>query len=175
MKSFSTAILFALLASAANADVYVDCLSAIKSGNLSEAKRLGEMIQGFSIISAKNWDDASACVSSAEGQAVTYDAGEGKFLPAADLQKLSEDRIQKAEEQKARSEVLRAEIGARKLEQDLAKLREQARIDKNNALIARDVYASCIVLFNDDKITAMTNDICVASFRQNGHPDLNLP
>lgn len=175
MKSFSTAILFALLASAASADIYADCLSAIKSGNLSEAKRLGEMMQGFSTISVKNWEDASLCVSSAKGQAVIYDAGKGNFLPAGELQKLSEERKQKREEQIVRDEARRAEIRAQKYEQELAKIEELARIDKNNALIARDVYAACIALFNDEKTAAMTNEICVASFRQNGHPDLSFP
>ncbi|MEM5477140.1 hypothetical protein [Pacificibacter sp. AS14] len=175
MKSFSIAILFALLASAASADIYADCMSAIKTGNLSEAKRLGKMMQGFSTISARKWEDASACVSSAEGQVVIYDAGRGNFLPADELQKLSEERKQKREEQIVRDEARRAEIRAQQREQELAKIEVQARIDKNNALIARDIYAACTALFNDEKIAAMTNEICVASFRQNGHPDLSLP
>lgn len=43
----------------------------------------------------------------------------------------------------------------------------------NNGLIARDVLAACTKLFAEQKTVAMTNSICVAAFRQHGHPELD--
>ena len=57
----------------------------------------------------------------------------------------------------------------------LAEIDEQDRIQaqQNNDLIDRDVNAACRELYAEQKIAAMTNSDCVASFRKFGHPDLD--
>jgi hypothetical protein len=57
----------------------------------------------------------------------------------------------------------------------LAEIDERDRIQaqQNNDLIDRDVNAACRELYAEQKIAAMTNSDCVASFRRFGHPDLD--
>ena len=56
---------------------------------------------------------------------------------------------------------------------DEAAIEIQIRERINNGLIARDVLAACTELFAEQKTVAMTNSICVAAFRQHGHPELD--
>lgn len=54
-------------------------------------------------------------------------------------------------------------------------IEEEAIKAENTALISRDVYLACNKLFSSNMVQAMTNEICLASFRVNGHPELGRP
>ena len=55
---------------------------------------------------------------------------------------------------------------------DLLRGLNEAYLARNEDLLAASVFDACVNLVEQDPGVAFTNEICVASFRQNGHPEL---
>ena len=142
-------------------DVYQLCDVALKKGDYSQVQVLADALQRLGTHPAKQVRLAEACVTAAEGRSMRYDPRSGRFGPAVEFEaRLVEEEAkklvldQKAEESRRRNQLLNAS--------------EQA----NETLIAEDIYTSCRELYSQNRVEAMTNEICLVNFRQFGHPRL---
>lgn len=193
-----------IIATGSKAGIYDDCAAAISKGDNATVERLAKLIRRFTAIPTDDVKEAEACVSAAEGSPHRYFFSAKKFisiaeyeaaekrakLEAAQREKERKERERQRQKQAIEDERRRKELAEIKrqkaieeerLRKELAELERQKAIaeeairSENAALIGRDVYSVCNELFRKNKVQAMTNEICLTSFRINGHPELGKP
>lgn len=178
IRRYAAALLIFLSAySYGCADIYSDCRAAIERGDAEQVKKIAGSIRRFSQFGAK-LAAAEDCVSAAEGYPVRYWPSEGTFISAEEYQSLI---IEKREAAEAERERRLAEDAARTAAEASARataaaIRRQSELrqQENNDLIAEEVFEACKELYVRDWILAMTSELCVQSFRVNGHPRLRM-
>lgn len=93
-----------------------------------------------------------ACLSRGLGEPWEYSFPESAWLPVAEAQA----------RQKARGDAARAEA--------LSAADAEARRMENIKRVATMIYQSCSALLSRDQVAAMTNQLCVDTFLENGLP-----
>ena len=182
-----------IIATGSEAGIYDDCAAAISKADNATVERLAKLIRRFTDIPAGDVTEAETCVSAAEGSPYRYYFRTNEFISKAEyeavikqamleealLEKQRRENEQRRKElaemerQLAREEALRRKKLA-EIERQKAIAQEAVRAE-NAALINRDVYFVCNELFKKNKVQAMTSEICLSSFRVNGHPELGQP
>ena len=168
MRIILTFVLLVLSGQAlAQESIYDRCVAAVDDENLPKTKELAATIKRFSNYSARDLPKAEKCISYAEGTDLMFDYKSQKFQPKGQVLEKRENTA-KAYQDKVKAEQALKEI-ERKRREALRKLGEL-----NKTRISEGVYNACVALFNQDEISAMTNDTCIKSFSANGHPNLSL-
>lgn len=134
-------------------DIAEQCEAALASGDLAEMEAVLEAVRprrDVNEIAPRK--RVEVCLSEAFGEPWEYSFPEREWLPVSE----AEARLE------ARRDAKRAEKrSAAKTEADRLE-----NIDR----VATLVYASCSTLFARDQVAAMTNQLCVETFLDNGLP-----
>lgn len=178
MKSkFVTAFCsYAFFAFPASADPLLDtanaCNSALRAGDRAGFEDAADKIMSWRFVfHTQAQKAASECLSKGFAEPWEYDTSKGRFVSVASV---AEERAAQEERRLAVAEQEKNE--RRKREIMLANLADAAarkaeRKAENDLVVALAVYQACKDLLQDDRIAALTNSVCVASFKQNSLPE----
>lgn len=127
-----------------------DCLKALANGNAANIEKASDAvkkIRGLEMPDLRDRIDATTCLNKASGEAWQYLPDADRIVPKRMIKTLNE---------------------AKQAEQDAALAFQYA----NEEAITSDVFNSCERLYAEDKVSAMTNEVCIAAFQNNHHPTL---
>ena len=141
-----------------------ECLLAIENGDTETASEIAQDIRGWrTIFATKLKLGARDCLEGATGDDWVYIDHLSRFGTSEEAAKLEAEAEARA---LARDELdsIRSDLNAA-----LSALKPRYA-QQRNRLIASDVFSSCVELFEEDRVAAMTNEVCVESFQANRHP-----
>lgn len=147
-------------------EVVQKCLLAIEAGDMSSAQIATEQIEQWRALFDMPLRRAAAkCLSEFHGEPWAYFDALGRFSSEERAKTEAENAKQRA----ARMAALDTLKNRIRLEMEAAR----AAFDQENAeAILLGTYKACEQLFDTSQQTAMTNELCVSSFRAFGHPDM---
>ena len=140
------------------------CNSALAEGNIAEARRLADRVLDWETVTTQSRLEAERCLNAVyETQYQWYPALQ-KFATTTEIEEFQAEQevLRNAQEVRRSQEALREVLG----------ILSDAYDTMNRNLVAASVYDACLNLLETDPNSAHTNDTCVASFMQNGHPEL---
>jgi hypothetical protein len=178
MSKHFTLVLLCIIFSntTAKADIYMDCLAAIKRSDTAEVERLAQKIMDYVQIfqpPAQALEIGSQCVSSAKGKEYTFDENSKQFLSREQLEEnaaaqIEENRLaeeKRVEDQRREAARIQQENENQRLEAEAQALKEAQTME---VLLA--VKDACKELYFDDPSQALTNNICLDVFLETGLP-----
>lgn len=142
------------------------CLSALEAGDNTTAKIAAEQIEQWrALFDMPLRRAATKCLSEFHGEPWAYFDALGRFSSEERAKAETEEAKQRADRMAA-IETLKTRI---RLEMEAAR----ASYDQENAqAVLLGTYEACEQLFESSQQAAMTNELCVSSFRAFGHPDM---
>ena len=156
-------VIFGPVSSAAQTklDLVDECLKSISEGDREESKVIAEQIIGWrSIFSTKLRLGGRECLEGTFDEGWTYIDQLGRFGTKVEEAALAVA----AEDQQKQNRAIQL------LSSKLIELRTlYEAVDAKRT--SDDIYAACLSKYRSDEIAALTNAICVAAFRENGHPE----
>ena len=172
----AVAISFLIPPNSAKADIFADCAAAIEQGDAETIRSLSERMQRFNTIDVRNWKLAEKCVSAALESPYRYIPTSGTFVEEkqyqAEIERQESEKAAKMEAARKREAERMAQLQAEAELKAKLRMRAEAIENLNRRLIAEDIQSVCKELYSQDLASAMTNAVCVDSFRANGHPNL---
>ncbi|MBF9058163.1 hypothetical protein HKCCSP123_03115 [Rhodobacterales bacterium HKCCSP123] len=139
------------------------CLEALDGGDAEAAQRMANEILTWDNVISVVERDAEQCLTAVFGEEYRFVSSLG-FATEAEIDEFQVEQ----EALRAEQEIRQSEAALRGLLRSLNALYEGT----NENLVATSVYEACLNLSEIDPDRAFTNDACINSFRQNGHPEL---
>lgn len=142
------------------------CLSALKAGDTPTAWSAAEQIKQWrALFDMSLRQQAAKCLSELHREPWAYFDALGRFASEQTAETETAEAKQRADRMAA-LEKLKTKI---RLEMEAARA---AYGQENAQAVLLGTYEACEQLFESSKQAAMTNELCVSSFRAFGHPDM---
>ena len=139
------------------------CTSAIVNNDIEIVREIADQMLAWESVSATFVSRARQCVEAAFGEVYEYYPSLG-FATQEEIEEFQAEQEVLQEER----EIRQSEAALRTLLSTLSDLHELM----NENLVTASVYEACLNLARTEPDSTFTNQTCVSSFRQNGHPEL---
>lgn len=175
IRFFSAATVLFLTTAAASADIYADeadaCRAALASNNQEAFQKSADAILAWrSVFNTQAILTARDCLNEGLKTIWQYDTPSGRFVLASDLEK---ERLARQEREQLAADRARQEAAALRIAEAEAERRDaalQTLYAQRRAQVQLAVVSACNELFEDDKIQALTNPVCIEVFSVRGLP-----
>jgi hypothetical protein len=142
-------------------EILRSCLSAIETNDQEKLREEAENIKVWkNLFSDELKIKGAECLSSAFSEMFVYNAVTGSFVSGTLVQTAVDPKEARRREQAFIEAKARYETALKSVEYI------------NDALIAEDIYRVCSDKYLSEPAETLLNELCLSSFKSNGHPNL---